>query len=105
MRSPAAIAERSPERDYDALRAELAAYSEDLAKRHELVCISKADLSPTRPSARCSPRLLRARGIEPHWISAATGEGIDAAGAGAGRARSRPASEARAISRARGASW
>jgi len=70
-------AERSPERDYDALRAELGAYSEELAKRHELVCISKGDLVPD-PAARAllAEPLVR-RGIDVHWISAATGEGLE----------------------------
>jgi GTP-binding protein len=68
---------RSPERDYDALRAELAAYSEDLAKRSEIVCIAKADLvpEPARRAELADP--LARRGIAPRWISAATGEGVE----------------------------
>jgi len=70
--------ERSPERDYDALRAELEAYSEELAKRPEVVCIAKADLvaDPARRAELARP--LARRGLEPRWISAATGEGVDA---------------------------
>ena len=70
-------AERSPERDYDALRAELAAYSEDLAKRHELVCIAKADLVPDPAERALLAEPLVRRGIGLHWVSAATGEGLD----------------------------
>ena len=70
-------AERSPERDYDALRAELSAYSEDLAKRHELVCISKADLVPDPAERALLAEPLLRRGLAVRWISAATGEGLD----------------------------
>ena len=69
--------ERSPERDYDALRAELAAYSEDLAKRHELVCIAKADLVPDPAERALLAEPLLRRGLRVHWVSAATGEGLD----------------------------
>ena len=70
--------DRSALRDYDALRAELAAYSDDLAKRPEIVCISKADLISDPAERKLIEEDLRARGIEPRWISAATGEGIAA---------------------------
>jgi GTP-binding protein len=70
--------ERSLEHDYDALRAELAAYSEDLAKRTELVCVSKADLVPDPAERAVLDAEMRRRGLAPRWISAATGEGIDA---------------------------
>ncbi|MFI5314745.1 MAG: GTPase ObgE [Myxococcota bacterium] len=68
---------RSPELDYDALRAELAAYSEDLAKRAEIVCIAKADLVPDPAERALLGESLVRRGLEPRWISAATGEGVD----------------------------
>jgi GTP-binding protein len=68
---------RSPEHDYDALRAELSAYSEDLAKRSELVCIAKADLVPDPAERALLAEGLSRRGLEPRWISAATGEGIE----------------------------
>jgi GTPase len=68
---------RSPELDYDALRAELCAYSEDLAKRTEIVCIAKADLvqDPAERALLAEP--LTRRGLALRWISAATGEGVD----------------------------
>jgi GTP-binding protein len=69
--------ERGVLRDYDALRAELAAYSDDLAARREIVCISKADLITDPSERKAIEEDLRARGIEPRWISAATGEGVE----------------------------
>jgi GTP-binding protein len=69
--------ERSPERDYDSLRAELAAYSEDLAKRAEIVCLTKADLVPDPAERALLAEGLERRGLAPRWISAATGEGLD----------------------------
>ncbi len=68
--------ERSVERDYAALRAELEAYSAELAARKEIVCIAKADLISDPAERKLIEEGLRARGIEPRWISAATGEGI-----------------------------
>ncbi len=70
--------ERGCARDYQALRDELGAYSEDLAKRPEIVCISKADLVSDPAERALIEEGLRARGIEPRWVSAATGEGIEA---------------------------
>jgi GTP-binding protein len=64
--------------DYEALRKELDAYAAELALRPEIVCIAKADLVPDRDQRARLDSGLRARGIEPRWISAATGEGIDA---------------------------
>jgi GTP-binding protein len=69
--------ERSVLRDYEALRDELEAYSGDLAKRPEIVCISKADLITDPAERALVEEGLRARGIEPRWISAATGEGVE----------------------------
>jgi GTP-binding protein len=69
--------ERSVLRDYDALCAELAAYSDDLAARTEIICISKADLVTDPSERKLIEEGLRARGIEPRWISAATGEGVE----------------------------
>lgn len=68
--------DRSVERDYDALRDELEAYSDELAARSEIVCIAKADLISDPAERKMIEEGLRARGIEPRWISAATGEGL-----------------------------
>ncbi|HTO68529.1 MAG TPA: GTPase ObgE [Myxococcota bacterium] len=70
--------ERSPERDYEALRAELGAYSEDLAKRPEIVCLAKADLVRDADERAALAEPLVRRGLAPRWISAATGEGMEA---------------------------
>jgi len=67
--------ERNPGGDYAALRRELALYSRDLAARPELVCVSKADIVPA-PDREALTEKLAGIGIEAHWISAATGEGI-----------------------------
>jgi GTP-binding protein len=68
---------RSLAGDHEALRKELEAYAVELAARDELVCVSKSDLVPPDERAALASGLV-ARGIEPRWISAATGEGIDA---------------------------
>jgi GTP-binding protein len=70
-------AERSPEADYDALRAELSAYSEELAKRSEIVCLAKADLVPDPAERALLAEPLVRRGIDVRWISSATGEGLE----------------------------
>jgi GTP-binding protein len=63
--------------DYAQIRTELEAYAPDLGKRPETVCLTKADVV-TDPKERDSlAEPLRARGIDPRWISAVTGEGIE----------------------------
>jgi GTP-binding protein len=42
------------------------------------VCVSKADLVPDPAERALVDAELRRRGLAPRWISAATGEGIDA---------------------------
>ena len=68
--------DRSPAGDYDALRHELCAYDEALARRPELVCLSKADLVPDADERRALESELVARGIDVRWISAVSGEGL-----------------------------
>ncbi len=69
---------RSPAADHAALRHELCAYAAELAERPEIVCLTKADLVPDPEDRKLVAEELRARGLEPRWISSATGEGIDA---------------------------
>ncbi|MFQ5699034.1 MAG: GTPase ObgE [Myxococcota bacterium] len=69
---------RSPAADHSALRHELEAYAQGLAERRELVRLTKADLVPDPRERRAVEKDLVARGLSPQWISAATGEGIDA---------------------------
>lgn len=67
---------RTPERDYKALRDELRAYSSELAERPEKVCLTKSDLVPDPCERESMANGLRIHGLEPRWISASTGEGI-----------------------------
>ena len=67
---------RAPERDYAALREELSAYSSDLSQRTERVYLTKSDLVPDTEARRAMTEALCKNGLEPRWISAATGEGI-----------------------------
>ncbi len=68
--------ERSLEGDYAALRSELEAYAEELARRPELVCITKADLVPEAEDRKRLEEGLLALALEPRWISSVSGEGI-----------------------------
>ncbi|MEE9282082.1 MAG: GTPase ObgE [Myxococcota bacterium] len=68
--------ERSPERDHGVLRGELRAYAEDLARRPEIVCLTKADLVPAPEDRKELAEPLEAAGLAPLWISSVTGEGI-----------------------------
>jgi len=67
---------RSPEADHAALRGELTRYAPELGERPEVVCISKADLVPSGDDRESMCGQLSAAGIEAHWISAVTREGI-----------------------------
>lgn len=68
---------RDPVKDYQALRAELASYSEDLPYRPEIVALTKADL----PEVSDAYPELRARfeaiDVRLHLISSATHQGIE----------------------------
>jgi GTP-binding protein len=67
---------RGPAEDYRAIRAELEAFAPELAERHEHVCISKADLIPDADDRQQLARPLEEIGVAPHWLSAASGEGL-----------------------------
>lgn len=67
---------RAPERDYAALREELSSYSSELSQRPERVYLTKSDLVPDAEARRAMAEALCKNGLEPRWISAATGEGI-----------------------------
>jgi GTP-binding protein len=68
---------RGPGADYAAIRHELVAYRAELAERPELVCLTKGDLLPDPVERKRLEEPLRALGLEPRWISSATGEGLD----------------------------
>jgi GTP-binding protein len=68
--------DRDPVRDYDALRRELAAYDGELAKRPEIVAMTKADLPEVRAAYPAVKKRLARRKIDLRLVSAATGEGV-----------------------------
>ena len=69
---------RSPLGDYRALRAELAAYSPELAARPEHVCLTKADVMSDPAERAALVKDLEDAGIRARWLSAQSGEGIPA---------------------------
>ena len=69
---------REPERDLDVINAELERYSPELARRPQIVALSKIDLTETREAYPALRDRFAARGIELHALSAATGEGVQA---------------------------
>ena len=62
--------------DYDVINRELARYSPELAKRPQIVALSKMDVTETREASRRWREKFAARGITLHAVSAATGEGV-----------------------------
>ncbi len=69
---------RDPLEDYRKINAELAAYSERLAGRPQIVAANKMDLPEARANFPAVEAALRAEGREVFPISAATGEGLKA---------------------------
>ena len=67
-------AHASPAEAYRAIRAELAAYSPQLAEKHEIVALTKADLLPSDDGPRQA--LAEAIGRPVIAISSATGKGL-----------------------------
>jgi GTPase len=67
---------RDPLHDYDVINRELERYSPELAKRPQIVALSKLDLTETREAAEAWRAKFAARGIELHTVSAATGQGV-----------------------------
>jgi GTP-binding protein len=67
---------RDPLHDYDVINRELERYSLELAKRPQIVALSKLDLTETREAYESWRRKFAARGITLHAVSAATGEGV-----------------------------
>src|SRR5262249_9663866 len=97
-----------PVADLDTIEAELAAYAEvtgaDMAGRPRIVALNKVDVPEARAVADRALKVLAARGLEVHEISAATHEGgrdfafaaarVGAA-AGAGRSGDQPSRRGR----------
>jgi GTPase len=68
--------DRDPMSDYDALRKELKKFDPELAKRPEIVALSKADIPEVREAHAALAKKFAKKKIELHLVSAATGEGI-----------------------------
>jgi GTP-binding protein len=67
---------REPMADYVALMKELARFDPELAKRPQIVAMSKADLPDVRAAyAKLAPKMKKKK-IELRLVSAATGEGV-----------------------------
>jgi GTPase len=62
--------------DFDAINRELAAYSDELAGRSQIVALTKIDLPAAQENAEAVAGLLRERGLEVLAISSATGRGV-----------------------------
>lgn len=68
--------DRDPIKDYDAIMKELKKFDPELAKRPQIVAMSKADLPEVKEAhAKAKPRFKR-KGIDLQLVSAATGEGV-----------------------------
>ncbi len=63
--------------DYDAIRRELARYSDDLAKRREIIVLNKVELFADDAPLRAVEEELAARGLSCLRISGATGAGCE----------------------------
>ncbi len=68
--------DRDPMKDYLALRAELKKFSPALAKRKEVVALSKADLTDVRDAYPKLKKAFAKKKIPLHLVSAATGDGV-----------------------------
>ena len=68
-------------KDYDAIRRELGRYRADLIERREIVVLNKIDVIHDERELSAVEEALRARGLQPWKISAATGAGCRPAAA------------------------
>jgi GTP-binding protein len=67
----------SPLRDIKTINAELASYSEELARKRQVVAVNKLDLPEVRGRQDEIRSTLARADITPMFISAVTGEGVD----------------------------
>jgi GTP-binding protein len=79
---------RSPRADFEAINRELALHSPELAKKPQVVAVTKVDVPEARAAGEKFAKLLgrRKKPIEVHLVSAVTGEGLDALLDAVGRA-------------------
>jgi len=69
---------RDPFNDWKVLNAELKKFDPELAKRPQIVAMSKADMPEVREAyAKAKPQFKRKK-VDLHLVSAATGEGVRA---------------------------
>jgi GTP-binding protein len=71
---------RAPAADFRAINAELKLYARELAAKPQVVAVTKVDLPEARAAGETWKKAMgrRARPVEVHLVSAATGEGLDA---------------------------
>ena len=67
---------RDPLKDFDALNAELKKFDPALAKRPQIVAMSKADLPDVQEAWTTARKKFKKRGIDLKLVSAPTGEGV-----------------------------
>jgi GTP-binding protein len=70
--------ERAPKKDLDAIDRELALYSPELAKKPQIIAVTKVDLPEARAAGEKLEKLLarRKKPVKVHLVSAVTGEGM-----------------------------
>ena len=68
---------RDPLADFEAINKELAEFSEELARRPQIVLVNKADLPAAQETFPDIEAHMRERGIPVYLVSAAIGEGFD----------------------------
>ncbi|HET8540264.1 MAG TPA: GTPase ObgE [Anaeromyxobacter sp.] len=70
--------DRSPRADLEAIGRELALYSPELAKKPQIVAVTKVDVPEARAAGEKLARLLgrRRKPVKVHLVSAVTGEGV-----------------------------
>jgi GTP-binding protein len=69
---------RAPKKDLDAIDRELALYSPELAKKPQIIAVTKVDLPEARAAGEKLAKLLarRKKPVKVHLVSAVTGEGM-----------------------------
>jgi len=68
---------RDPLADFDALNAELRAYSEELAQRPQIVVANKIDIPEANEALQHLTAALNERGIKIYPVSAKAGMGVE----------------------------
>lgn len=70
------FSERDPLEDFDAINAELGAFSDKLAQLSQIVVLNKVDIDGAQEIAQKVRKELESRGLQVHTISAVSGEGV-----------------------------